>query len=228
MASAGGTLSDRAAMALGQWRAARDRNRRRREWVRNRHRGGPSFRKALAADTVANLGSRGELLEGPLTPSQLALEVVRLTFTTDAFLAQVLYRSRTAMLRHGIPVLPRVCHTVAMATSGTCIGDPVIIQPGWYLPHGHVVLDGITTIGPRSLIAPFVSIGLVAGDFTGPTIGSDVHVGTGSRILGPRVIGDGARVGSNAVVTKDVAPGQTVVGVPARPLAQVPSVEPGP
>jgi len=43
-------------------------------------------------------------------------------------------------------------------------------------------------------------------------------VGSGAQVLGPIVVGEGARVGANAVVTRDVAPGSTVVGIPAKPV----------
>jgi len=52
-----------------------------------------------------------------------------------------------------------------------------------------------------------------------PTIGNNVAVGAGAQVLGPIVIGDGARIGANAVVTKDVPRDCTVVGIPARPPA---------
>ena len=78
------------------------------------------------------------------------------------------------------------------------------------------MIDGITEIGPRARIAPFTSIGLVAGSIVGPTIGADVQVGTGARVLGKLEIGDGAQIGANAVVLSDVEAGTTVVGVPAK------------
>ena len=54
---------------------------------------------------------------------------------------------------------------------------------------------------------------------TGPiTIGSSVFIGQGAIVMGGVTIGDGATVGAHAIVTRDVAPGQTVVGIPARPL----------
>jgi serine O-acetyltransferase len=57
---------------------------------------------------------------------------------------------------------------------------------------------------------------LRAGDFNGPTIGRNVHVGTGAKIVGPVKLGDGASIGANAVVVSDVPPNATAVGVPAR------------
>jgi serine O-acetyltransferase len=49
-----------------------------------------------------------------------------------------------------------------------------------------------------------------------PTLGRNVVVGAGAKLLGPIVVGDGAKVGSNAVVVKDVPPGATAVGIPAK------------
>ena len=58
-----------------------------------------------------------------------------------------------------------------------------------------------------------------------PTLGSNVVVGAGAKILGPITVGDGARVGSNAVVTKDVPAGATVVGIPGKVVRKKPSDE---
>ena len=108
-----------------------------------------------------------------------------------------------------------------MVFGQVAIGDPVVIAPGLYLFHGQVVIDGMTTIGPGAQIAPFVTIGLQAGSFeagsfAGPTIGSNVQIGTGAKVLGDVRVGNGAVVGANAVVVDDVPPRSTVVGVPAR------------
>ena len=53
-----------------------------------------------------------------------------------------------------------------------------------------------------------------------PTVENDVVVGAGAKILGPLTVGQGARVGSNAVVLKDVPAGATMVGIPARPVSR--------
>ncbi|MCU1529471.1 MAG: serine acetyltransferase, partial [Frondihabitans sp.] len=53
-----------------------------------------------------------------------------------------------------------------------------------------------------------------------PRLGNGVLVGAGAKILGPVVIGDDAQVGANAVVTRDIEPGATVVGIPAHPLGR--------
>ena len=49
-------------------------------------------------------------------------------------------------------------------------------------------------------------------------IGRNVHIGTGAKVLGPVTIGEGSVIGANAVATRDVAPHQTVVGIPAEVL----------
>jgi serine O-acetyltransferase len=105
-----------------------------------------------------------------------------------------------------------------MILAQVSIGDPVVVSPGLYLPHGQVVVDGLVRIGAGVVISPFVTIGLRAGDFRGPTIGDGVQIGSGAQLIGPIEVGEGAVVAAGAVVVADVPPGSTVAGVPARPL----------
>ena len=150
------------------------------------------------------------------SPLDVIGQIVRLSWVSDAFLAQALYRLKARGQARGIPVLPRLAHRLAMALAQVSIGDPVIMEPGVYIVHGQVVLDGLVEIGRGTVISPFVTIGLRAGDAQGPVIETGVSIGTGAKVIGPVRVGAGATIGAGAVVVDDVPAGATVVGVPAR------------
>jgi serine O-acetyltransferase len=177
----------------------------------------PRFWIALEQDTKMYLAVRGETRE-LLTRFALIREAARLSWETDAFLGLVLYRARGRLLARDVPVLPGVLHKLCMALCQMCIGEPVVIEPGVYVPHGQIVVDGNVRIGRGAVLTPWVTIGLVAGNVRGPTIGRYVSVGTGAKLIGPIHVGDRAKVGANAVVNRDVAADTSVSGVPARPL----------
>ncbi len=84
---------------------------------------------------------------------------------------------------------------------GVVIGETAVLGDDAYLYHQVTLGTASTAKGKRH-----------------PTVGRNVILGAGAKILGDIVIGDGARVGANAVVVADVQPGQTVVGIPARPV----------
>ena len=177
----------------------------------------PGLREALVADARVTARYRGERHEfrGAV---DVITQMIRLAVVSDAYAGQALYRCKAALQARGVPVLPRIAHRLAMIVAQISIGDPVIVAPGVYFVHGQVVTDGLAEIGPDTTIAPFVTIGLRAGDVRGPTIGAGVNIGTGAKLIGPVTIGDGAQIGANAVVVSDVAAGVTVAGAPARPL----------
>jgi serine O-acetyltransferase len=184
--------------------------------IRARH---PGLREALVADARISLlhrGERHELRSG----ADAAIQILRLFWTSDAFLAQALYRVKATLQRRGVPLLPRLAHRLAMATGQVSIGDPVVVHPGIHLLHGQVVIDGVVEIHPGAVIGPFVTIGLRSGDIVGPTIDQDVAIGTGAKVLGRVQVGAGVSIGANAVVVDDVPAGTTVVGVPARPTGE--------
>jgi serine O-acetyltransferase len=178
----------------------------------------PRLREAIVADARLTALHRGERHEFR-SRLDAAAQILRLAWVSDAFLAQALYRCKARLQALGIPVLPRVAHRLAMMIAQVSIGDPVVIHPGIYIIHGQFVADGLVEIHSGAVIAPFVTIGLRAGDVRGATIARDVSIGTGAKVIGSVQVGEGARVGANAVVLDDVPAGATVVGAPARETA---------
>ena len=96
---------------------------------------------------------------------------------------------------------------------GATIGRRVFID------HGMGIVIGETAeIGDDCTLYHGVTLGGTSWK-TGkrhPTLGSGVVIGAGAKILGPILVGDGAKIGSNAVVVRDVPAGATAVGIPAR------------
>jgi serine O-acetyltransferase len=89
---------------------------------------------------------------------------------------------------------------------------------GLMLPHPNgVVIHEHARIGDNCMIMQQVTVGMI-GDGEVPTIGDHVYIGAGAKIIGKLAIGDGARIGANAVVLRDIPPGCTAVGIPARIL----------
>jgi serine O-acetyltransferase len=180
--------------------------------IRSKH---PRFVAAVVADAKITAHARGDRCEFRGRTDAL-VQALRLAWDSDAFLALVFYRAQARLDALRIPVLPRLAHRLAMMTAQVCIGKTVVVHPGIYLGHGQVVMDGFVEIHSGAVINPWVTIGLRHGKFRGPTIGRDVRVGTGAKILGEITVHRDAKVGANAVVLEDVPAGATVVGVPAR------------
>jgi serine O-acetyltransferase len=84
------------------------------------------------------------------------------------------------------------------------------------LPHPNgVVIHEDAVIGDDCMIMQQVTIGMIREGEV-PTLGNNVYVGAGAKIIGKLSVGDGARIGANAVVTKDVPAGCTAIGIPAQ------------
>lgn len=181
----------------------------------------PGFRQAVMADARAAAGRRGERNRFR-SRTDAALQVLRLMAVTDSFFAQVCYRAKARAQAKRIPVLPHVLHHLAVICGQICIGDPVVLEPGVYIPHGHVVLDAFTRVKPGVTLSPFITLGRVVGVMGGPTIEPFAEIGTGAKVLGPVTIGARARVGANAVVLADVPRDCTAIGIPARIVASSP------
>jgi serine O-acetyltransferase len=178
----------------------------------------PRFFHAVVVDAMFAALVRGERHEFR-NRADAAVQVVRLMCVSDAFIGQVFYRAQARLDALGVPVLPWVAKRLAMMTAQVCIGRSVLLHPGVLLAHGQVVIDGFAEVHRGAIIYSWVTIGLRGQKYPGPTIGPEVRIGTGAKVLGSITLHRGAAVGANAVVLDDVAKGVTVVGVPARPSA---------
>lgn len=78
------------------------------------------------------------------------------------------------------------------------------------------IIGGGAKIGANTTIYHQTTIGVINGNCKGPSIGKNVFVGCGAKILGPVMIGDNAKIGAGAVVLCDIPEGETAVGVPAK------------
>ena len=184
----------------------------------------PRLRRAIREDARYTAAMRGNGDPGPSAGRQWR-NVAFLLWDSDDFLGVCIHRLASSLYHHGVPILPRLLRRLNTALFNIRIDEHITIGEGLAIPHGNVVLAGVSYIGQRAFIAPWVTVGLIEGDFVGPRIGDGVFIGTGAKILGPVCIGDGARIGAGAVVLDDVPPGVSVAGVPARPLQPAPVAE---
>jgi len=95
------------------------------------------------------------------------------------------------------------------------------IGRGLFLPHTQGTVIGAWSIGENATIFQGVTLGAKELDFSynessRPTVGDGVTIGSGAKVIGGLVLGSDSRVGANAVVLNDVAPGSVVVGIPAK------------
>ena len=130
-----------------------------------------------------------------------------------------IHRMSHGLWNIGLMWLARVLSNVARLLTGIEIHPGATIGRRFFIDHGMGVVIGETaTIGDDCTLYHGVTLGGTSWQKgkRHPTLGNDVVVGAGAKVLGPIVVGDGARIGSNAVVLKPVPPGATVVGVPGR------------
>ena len=135
------------------------------------------------------------------------------------FHALVFYRMSHWLWIRGFKLPGRLISQIGRFVSGIEIHPGATIGHGFFIDHGMGVVIGETSeIGDDVTLYHGVTLGGTTWNQgkRHPTLADNVVVGAGAKILGPIIIGKGALVGSNAVVVKDVAPGATVVGIPAR------------
>lgn len=142
---------------------------------------------------------------------------------TPGFLAiqfhRVFYFMHTTL---HIPVLPRFLSLFVRWWTGIEIHPGAKIGKGFFIDHGAGVVIGETSvIGDNVTLYQGVTLGGTGkdkGSKRHPTLGSNVFVGSGAKILGPITVGDNSRIGANSAVLKDVPANATVTGMRARTI----------
>jgi serine O-acetyltransferase len=133
--------------------------------------------------------------------------------------AVLAHRIAHRLWRRDFKWLARVLSNIARLFTGIEIHPGAVIGRRFFIDHGMGVVIGETAvIGDDCTLYHGVTLGGTSWQKgkRHPTLGRDVVVGAGAKVLGPIAIGDGARIGSNAVVVKSVPAGATAVGVPGR------------
>jgi serine O-acetyltransferase len=137
--------------------------------------------------------------------------------------ALILHRVSHWLWQRNFKLIGRMLAYFSRFLTGIEIHPGATIGERFFIDHGMGVVIGETaTIGNDVTIYHHVTLGGTSLNkgIRHPQVGNDVIIGAGAQLLGPIHIGNNARVGSNAVVVKDVDPDTTVVGIPARPVAE--------
>jgi serine O-acetyltransferase len=133
-----------------------------------------------------------------------------------------LHRVANWLRGHGLPLLARIVSHLNRFLTGIEIHPGATIGRRVFIDHGMGVVIGETAVvGDDVTLYQGVTLG-GTGKQKGkrhPTIGNGVVVGVGAKVLGAVTVGEGAKIGGGAVVTRDVPPHTTAVGVPAKAVA---------
>ncbi|MFI5305520.1 MAG: serine O-acetyltransferase, partial [Nitrospiria bacterium] len=150
-----------------------------------------------------------------------AVNKLEVLLTYSGFHAILFYRFAHLLWKINFPILPRILSQLARFLTGIEIHPGATIGGGFFIDHGMGVVIGETSeIGENVTIFQGVTLG-GTGKERGkrhPSLGDNVMVGVGAKILGGISVGEGVKIGANSVVLKSVPPHSTVVGVPGRVL----------
>lgn len=132
----------------------------------------------------------------------------------------VLLRLAEATDRRGWGRLAKLFSILNLVVFGLEVSSKVSIGGGLFLPHTVGTVIGAERIGENCTIHQGVTLGAAEVDLgfspnTRPIIGNEVFIGAGAKVIGHVSVGDFARIGTNAVVVKDVPPFALAIGVPA-------------
>ncbi|MFN8161305.1 MAG: serine O-acetyltransferase [Solirubrobacterales bacterium] len=154
----------------------------------------------------------------PAARGASAIEILGAWPGVQAVLA---HRVAHSLHRRGVPLAPLAVSYLARIATGVEIHPGARVGRDLFIDHGAGVVIGETAeIGDRVTVYQGVTLG-GTGFQQGkrhPTVGDNVTIGSGAKLLGPVTIGDGAKIGANTVVVEDVPDRSTVVGNPGHPV----------
>ena len=164
-----------------------------------------------------------------------ARSVFEVIMLYPGFHAMVYHKFASFLQRHRLKFLARLVSQICNRRTGIEIHPAAHIGEGLFIDHGHGVVIGETAvIGDNCTIYHQVTLGGNGREKhckRHPTLGNNVLVGAGAKLLGPIVVGDNAQIGAGAVVLEDVPANSTYTGIKARMVKQdgqrvnAPSVE---
>ena len=152
-----------------------------------------------------------------------ATNIAEVIFCYPGLQALISHRIAHKLAYWGVPFVPRFISYLTRIITGIEIHPKAQIGNRFFIDHGDGVVIGETTIiGDDVLIYQQVTLGGTGNEHgkRHPTIGNNVIIGAGAKILGNITIGDNTRVGAGSVVVDDVPEHCTVVGVPGRIVQQ--------
>ena len=152
-----------------------------------------------------------------------AKNIVEVIFMYPGLHAILLHRVAHFLYTLRIPIIPRMISAFSRFLTGIDMHPGAKIGKRFFIDHGMGVVVGETTIiGDNVLLYQGVTLG-GTGKEKGkrhPTLGNDIVVGSGAKVLGNITIGDNVKIGAGSVVVKSVPANSTAVGVPARIVRQ--------
>jgi len=164
-----------------------------------------------------------EQIETIFREDPAAKSVLEIVLCYPGFHAILLHRLAHRLHKSGVPLLPRVISQFSRFLTGIEIHPGAKIGRRFFIDHGMGVVIGETTeIGDDVLLYQGVTLG-GTGNEQGkrhPTLGHNVVVGTGAKVLGSIKIGDNVKIGAGSVVVRPVPDNSTVVGIPGRVVRQ--------
>ncbi|MBD2595838.1 serine O-acetyltransferase [Nostoc spongiaeforme FACHB-130] len=185
---------------------------------------------SVKTSLLKNLLSAGTSFEPVLSDFRIIFERdpaarnwLEVVFCYPGFHALCLHRLANWLHRRGVAFFPRFISHIGRFLTGIEIHPGAEIGKGVFIDHGMGVVIGETAIvGDYTLIYQGVTLG-GTGKESGkrhPTVGNNVVIGSGAKVLGNIQLGDRVRVGAGSVVLRDVPADSTVVGVPGRIISR--------